>query len=242
MKTKKNSYFTLILFTGLCVNTIFQANIFAFEEVDSPSVHDPYAFEVGVLGGLTIASSSLNTSANAATGSFTRTAFSVYGQVTIDNLIFLEVAPGIFSRGYSLLSSNTSSQTAEVGIPANTINGQTEDVSVNYLIFPLIARLYLLPQMISVGAGPYVGIALSDVSLDNVKNTMNVQNSTTRTAMGWNWIDWGLTFSLRGSIPLDKTVSVLIEGRLNQGLTDSLQNAASKLSDLNFFLGLSRVF
>lgn len=184
------------------------------------------AFEFGALGGVNIAMGDINlNNTSLKSSSVSNFTFGLSSHFDIAPLFGIDVDALYQPRGYAA--------TATLG--SYTVLGSAV---VDYLTVPLMLRVEIIPGFLRVGAGGYASFAMSDVNITE----SGLSTKATRASRNWVNSDFGLTASLRGTLPVvPGFLDLVADVRYQLGLSDIETSGVTdaKLRDLSILGGLT---
>lgn len=105
---------------------------------------------------------------------------------------------------------------------ADVTTANVRDINYDYLTVPVLAKIYLLPDILSVDLGPQFSFLINDNIPDN---DFNLGNSAT------------FDFALLGGLGLDLGSHLFLQGRYVLGLTDASTKASVNNRVIQLSLG-----
>jgi hypothetical protein len=208
------------------------------------SVQSASAADLGVLGGLSIATAetglnSGNSSGGMVTlssGSITNFTGGVFAANMFGDVFGLETGLFYQTRGFSVTASFLS------------ILSATQTFGVDYFTVPLMARIQVA-RGLRLGFGGYGSMALSGIKTSGAilgsatvqRDAFSVGSSSSGTRSGkWSDLDFGLIAGIQGLIPMADSVDFVADARYQFGLVDVVEGGGvdSKLRDLSLMAGV----
>ena len=189
-----------------------------------------FAIDATVLGGLNMASPSIDPSLTGSTTS-AKSEF-MYGAT-----VGLPFFPGLGLELGAFMAPRTST--------TKDVLGNGNQTSAKFIEIPLMLRLNALP-FISVGAGMYYGIGTGNVSTKSVSGSTVSSTPTEKNFSDSGLVssDLGIATSVRAEFSILPLMSIVGDVRYNIGLKDLDQSplTTTKNRELQLLLGVSAGF
>ncbi|MDI1256750.1 MAG: porin family protein [Flavobacterium sp.] len=97
----------------------------------------------------------------------------------------------------------------------------SDDIKLDYINIPVMARFYVLPKIVSIDAGPQFGFLVND-NYSNIGTDFKAKN---------------FDFAVAGGVTVNLIQGLFVSGRYVVGLTDTSENADIKNTTAQFSVG-----